>query len=486
MTNYVTLVNQALEEAGVDLASFASDGSDFTSTSVDPLMRKMKTWVQRAWRDIQQDSPDWQFMSSTAEINLDPGILFYNNNPTGAALLEEVPPGCALSFYDIQDSDSTTFGTGNDPNYTVYVKELRPIGLASTNGKYWGSCLFYKRPQYLWEDYFVSNYEYPPDSDVANLFIKPNSYAGYFDGYAKFRIEGEITGDSSGIALDSFNNDFSADPTNATVVVPQIMEYVFFEDLVNGDDLFAIPGAKITKFLITPGSPNDTLLVEFTCPISGTAYTKFSNNTGTGKVIDYSLVLDGAVTIAAHVSDITLVEDNIYATPIMVHSWISYNFDEENMSNDFVGDIDEINNSTFRISELQGTAPTSERKLEFIPWETFKNKYDFENIPTMSWPQLITEDNTGRWRFYPPLNQRVTLSFDYQRDPQILSAYNDVPTGLDDYFTDLIVWRALMYYGEYDEQPTVVARAYKNYKTLLIKFEMRYREKGHFKPRRLY
>jgi len=48
------------------------------------------------------------------------------------------------------------------------------------------------------------------------------------------------------------------------------------------------------------------------------------------------------------------------------------------------------------------------------------------------------------------------------------------------------MWRALVMYGEYDEQPSVIARANKNYKNILSRLEQKTRQKFHFQPKRLW
>ena len=476
--NYVTLVNRAIEEAGVDLASYASNGSDFNSTSVDKMMPKFKNWVKRAWRDIQQESLDWEFMSSTAEVNLDPGVIFYNANSSSSSVYPEIPAGVTAYISNIQDVDSYSLST-EDVLYEVYPKELRPIGRTSPSGKYWGNLIFYTRPQYMTPSDSSTTFYYPPDSNVPNISIKPNGMMMFFDSIAKFRIVGNL---GDGIFADDDLIHFGADPSSS-MRLPQLLEYISFD---RTDDVYvAVNGAVLTRYELTDVETQE-LTIEFTVPAFSETFTAFTDKIGVEVPYNFTLVTDGGSRIRVQLSTISYADQSIDIPPLMIHSWSSYDFNEELSWNDFVADIAEIDNLSFRISELQGSAPTSERKLEFVPWESFKNKYDFENTANASWPRLVTEDNTGRWRFYPPLGQRITVEFDYQRDPQELSLYSDTPTGLDEYYADLIMWKAIMYFGEYDEQPSVFARAYKNYKNLLTRFEMQYREKFHFKPRRLY
>ncbi len=73
-------------------------------------------------------------------------------------------------------------------------------------------------------------------------------------------------------------------------------------------------------------------------------------------------------------------------------------------------------------------APSGEYPLQFMEWESFNKIYDLSSTyPGL--PRLITEDNTGRWRLYPHPYYNVTVKFDYDRVPQVVSAYNDTFIG---------------------------------------------------------
>jgi hypothetical protein len=175
-----------------------------------------------------------------------------------------------------------------------------------------------------------------------------------------------------------------------------------------------------------------------------------------------------------------------------IHSWKSFDWDEETDADDFQESIRQINDKTFRIISHEQPAIAPEKPLDFCAWSEFQNRYDFaSSLP--STPRIVTEDNQGRWRFFPPPDMPYTILFNYVRTPQELVAYNDVPKGLADEYYKLLVWKALEYYGLYDEQPSIASpnpatpgRAQKMYKNLLMRYELQYRPKFHFVPRRLY
>jgi len=178
-----------------------------------------------------------------------------------------------------------------------------------------------------------------------------------------------------------------------------------------------------------------------------------------------------------------------YQTPYnyinYVHSWKSYDWSEETATDDFVKSIRQIDQSTFRIINHEDPTPPGERALSYVPWGVFQSRYDYASaIPNR--PRIITEDNMGRWRFYPPVDKPYTIEFNYIRGSQKLENANDVPRGMPDEYVDMIMWKALTYYGEYDEQPAVASRANKNYKNILLTIQQELRNPFYFRPAPLY
>lgn len=185
---------------------------------------------------------------------------------------------------------------------------------------------------------------------------------------------------------------------------------------------------------------------------------------------------------------------------LVVSGWGSYDFGEATENSNGrppVRDgVKQINQSTFRLAEYgttsaEGAGTGKEKALAFIPWESFMD-YGFDvgsNSPGE--PVYVTQDYEGRWRFYPALNKDYEIIFNYERGVQLLTDYDDVPESIPEEFVDLIVWRALQYFGLYDEQPsiantTLTGRADKMAKMLQQRLERQTREKVHFKPKRLW
>lgn len=181
----------------------------------------------------------------------------------------------------------------------------------------------------------------------------------------------------------------------------------------------------------------------------------------------------------------SFVYEQPYPYKNYIHGWKSFDWGEELGDNDFVGNVRSTDNATFRIISREDPGVSRETPLIYMAWDVFQNKYDLASVPPAT-PRVITEDNSGRYRLYPPPNRPYTIVFDYIREPQELETYSDVCRGLPAEWEDIIMWRALQFYGEYDEQPAVAARGRLNYKNMLMTMQQELRPAFHFKPRRLY
>lgn len=185
---------------------------------------------------------------------------------------------------------------------------------------------------------------------------------------------------------------------------------------------------------------------------------------------------------------------------LTISGWGSYDFNEatQNMiGRPYVRDgAKQINQKTFRISEYgatvaEGATDSIQTELVFVPWESFQ-AYGFDlGSNTPGRPRFVTQDFEGRYRFYPALDKDYEIQFDYEKGVQYLTDYDDVPENLPEEFVDLIMWRALQYYGQYDEQPSIsntqgTGRADRNVKIMQQRLERQTREKFHFKPARLW
>lgn len=75
--NYLELTNEAIQEAGVNLARLTP--VDFPAPSQE-MHRRFKTWVARAWNDLQASREGWSFLSKRGSGLLMPRIYVTNGN----------------------------------------------------------------------------------------------------------------------------------------------------------------------------------------------------------------------------------------------------------------------------------------------------------------------------------------------------------------------------------------------------------------------
>lgn len=452
MATYVSLVNNAIDESGADLALYAEDGSDFT-TNTEPMLNRFKTWVARAWKTVQQVAFDWEFLNNQALVTLQPGLMFYSTDE----LFETALPH-SVDIYGTDDAiiySDVEIDTYKDLTYTQYSDsesynfgylDLTASGaspLPAYSFKAGGDYIKFQGARYSVD---VSNATVSDtDIDVGEtIYIAVTSSEPYL-----------------GVSAPHYYEPVPC------VVVSATQATNSFSFVTDSPHVFNILGAATGHLYV---------------------YRDISTWGGVpvGEVINEVLVATGYIADASINSPIILTVGE-YTEPrkSYLHSWKSFLFSEENSSNDYVHEVSEIDNNSFHIIDHEADSPSTARPLTFVPWHIFSVQYDSLTTPP-STPIYITEDNTGRWRLYPHPDRPVTLKFSYSRTPQNLVEWDDEPKGLPADFTDLVMWLAVRMYGEFDEQPSVARRAERYYKDLLQRLQIKYRPKFRMQPKRLY
>lgn len=120
-----------------------------------------------------------------------------------------------------------------------------------------------------------------------------------------------------------------------------------------------------------------------------------------------------------------------------------------------ITDAFEINKSSFYIQNVDGT---NRRRLQWVSWETFQQMANASGSGFFGEPTFITETQEGKWDVFPRPAIQQRIWFDYTAVPQELSAATDTPL-LPTEYHEIIIWQALMNYGDYDEKPQVFQRA---------------------------
>lgn len=547
---FLEIVNDTILESGADLHQFAPDGSDFDVPGHDSLMYKFKTWVARAWQTVQQNAYDWQFMADQAVVNLDPGIMFYgdvenavlDSSPPyvsvvaadGSVIKQDLPvsyltdltgkvtdeaglgavtlgQGADLSFGLRPGSDRLRFYTAVDADAYVQIPGVilppgttarllvasRPDGSPTVDNKMSfdvevvsydasegrtyikcateGQAARLKGIYQAWPgkveafvvEEGVSNTPWPPQGNP--VIVHPTEW------YPDRKVVPSNTMLITGTAT-------SSRPSAATA------PYIRFHIATSVGHLEFTLDKDQYKYKSTNVIVPETGLVTLAGVLELSDFavevlrdSLFSNDDATLMGI-YSNIAGGSVEYV--IEDVN-IRFGQFSGDVLVHGWKSFDWSEELQDDDFVENVAEIDQKSFKVIVEHGPGNVSEERLPFVPWEVFRAKYNnASQLPGI--PSAITKDSVGRWRLWPVPSKKVTVTFDYVRNPQQLKEADDVPKSLPLDLTDIIMWRALMYYGEYDEQPSVSARATRNFKDLLSRMELRYRGKFHFAPTRLW
>ena len=123
--------------------------------------------------------------------------------------------------------------------------------------------------------------------------------------------------------------------------------------------------------------------------------------------------------------------------------------------------------NTFLIYE-NSVGVSDENTLYFLPYHKWRDSYRarMSDRPDDR-PQLFTILPDNKVRFEPRPDKIYTISGEYKRTTQVLSADSDEPTSFPDDYHMMIVWLAVKYYAFYEDAPEVLELAEISYDTLL-------------------
>jgi hypothetical protein len=163
-----------------------------------------------------------------------------------------------------------------------------------------------------------------------------------------------------------------------------------------------------------------------------------------------------------------LVKEGASGIRCLFKRWGYYTLTNSGAGIDQTSDVAETNKQSFRMTDYQYASGQSDDEST---WEqlTFVNnadwlRYGYDRPTKVGRPTHITMNNAGAYAFYPPPDDTYHLYFEYTRTPEALSAYGDSPTYLPARFHNAIVWKALMYWAEYEGNGQQYQRAERHYK----------------------
>lgn len=114
---------------------------------------------------------------------------------------------------------------------------------------------------------------------------------------------------------------------------------------------------------------------------------------------------------------------------------------------------------------------TTEKPLVFMNYSLFLQRYEVNQTP--GFPVIATETPDGGTRLYlsPPPSEPVRIRGYYYKSLTDLDSDEDEPVELKPLYHQMIAWRALMYYGQFMQQPQIEAQARSRYALFKKKFD---------------
>lgn len=125
---------------------------------------------------------------------------------------------------------------------------------------------------------------------------------------------------------------------------------------------------------------------------------------------------------------------------------------------------------SFRIY-LKSAGVATEGRLEAIPYNDFRAMYEIGSTDDNS-PSAITVTPQGELKVGPAPDGIYTISGEFYRTPQVLSANADIPI-MPTRFHRLIMLRALIFYAQHEEANSIQNSSMYEYDNLLRDLERR-------------
>ena len=121
---------------------------------------------------------------------------------------------------------------------------------------------------------------------------------------------------------------------------------------------------------------------------------------------------------------------------------------------------------------LTSTGTNDEMWLNYYPWDTFRDAFMFgSNRSTPGKPTEFSVRPNKAVELWPIPALIYSITGEYYKRPQVMSANADEPLFPRE-FHMAIVWKALMYYGTYENAPEAYTTGQNNYDRILRKLEV--------------
>ena len=185
--------------------------------------------------------------------------------------------------------------------------------------------------------------------------------------------------------------------------------------------------------------------------------------------------------------------------PLMVQStgvtacrflnWGDYKLDSQTeMGDGYISNLQDIWWQSLKLGDIAGNNQAiTQRVIPFLAYSQFMQNYDVDVI-TLGTPRIGTEtpDDGGRVMFYPPPDRPYNLSGYYYTTDGGLVNDTDEPVGLKALYHPMIIWKTLIYYANYEQQPGILAQATQRYQQFQTRLQREVETPAVFVSKRLY
>lgn len=101
-------------------------------------------------------------------------------------------------------------------------------------------------------------------------------------------------------------------------------------------------------------------------------------------------------------------------------------------------------------------------KLQWVDYTNWVSRWNYYPYSSSDHPDFITQAPDGNYEFFPQPTVPFKIEFDYTRKYEDLVDPTDIPLGVDPKYQDILVWKAVAEYADFDNNAKIYARAAKN------------------------
>lgn len=103
-----------------------------------------------------------------------------------------------------------------------------------------------------------------------------------------------------------------------------------------------------------------------------------------------------------------------------------------------------------------------EQNVTYVDWRDIAGIRSSYGTVVKGGPNFVSRSPQGTYMFYPPVDRKRLLGFNYTRAYTRMEAHDDTPIGIPEKYHQWIVWRAIMAYGDFQQNSGIWSRGDRN------------------------